>query len=121
MAFSYDLSTQVGELRLRLSDTNPKGYGFEDAELAYFLSSAGSLDAATVKAVRVLLTDAARRAKSFTDGERQLSYSDSGRVAGLQAVLKLYGGDLVTATVITPRPMPMDSGYVEVVPTLTTS
>lgn len=118
MGFTYDLATEVGELRLRLSDTNPKGYGFEDAELSYFLSSGGSLDAATVLAVRVLLTDAARRAKSFTDGERQLSYSDSGRVAGLQAVLKLYGGDMPTASVFSPGPMPSDSGYVEVIPTL---
>ena len=121
MAFTYDLATDRGALRLRLSDTNPKGYGFEDAELDYFLSAGGSLDAATVLAVRVLLTDAARRAKSFSDGERQLSYSDSGRVAGLQAVLKMYGGDLPKATVIQPGPMPMDSGYAEVVPVLPTT
>jgi hypothetical protein len=55
--------------------------------------------------------DAARRTKAFS--VPGLTYNDSARVEGLKASLKMYGGDLPTATVITPATQPYDSGYVE--------
>lgn len=111
MAFTYDVSTDRGRVRLKLSDTNSAAYGFEDAEIDALLSEGGTVLAATILGLRVLLVDAARRAKSVTTAGT--SYSDAGRVAGLQATLKMYGGDLPTATVVTLGAQPYDSGYVE--------
>lgn len=42
VGFSYDLSTDVGKIRLAIFDTNPDSYIFEDAELSAFLSMEGS-------------------------------------------------------------------------------
>ena len=111
MAFTYDLGTDRGKIRLKLSDTNSAAYGFEDAEIDAFLTEGGSVDKAVVLGLRVLLVDAARRAKAFyLPGT---TYSDAGRIAGIQAALKMYGGDLPTVTVISPQIQPYDSGYVE--------
>jgi hypothetical protein len=41
MSFSYDLSTSIGVLRLRIPDDNSLSYTFEDAELQSFLTQAG--------------------------------------------------------------------------------
>lgn len=42
MAFTYDVSTDVGKIRLAIFDTNPDAYIFEDGELSAFLSMEGS-------------------------------------------------------------------------------
>lgn len=117
MAFTYDLATSVGQLRLAISDTNAAAYGFEDAELTYLLTTGGSHNAAVILALRTLLVDAARRSKAFT--VPGLTYNDAGRVAGIQAALKMYG-DLPTVTIITPAALPYESGYVEL-PVVVTS
>jgi hypothetical protein len=38
MAFTYDLSSSEGQIRLLLMDTNSQSYVFEDAELSAFLA-----------------------------------------------------------------------------------
>lgn len=40
MSFTYDLSTDVGKLRLEISDTDSVYYVFSDEELSYFLTKA---------------------------------------------------------------------------------
>lgn len=42
MAFTYDLSSSEGQIRLLIMDTNPAAYVFEDAELSAFLSLEGA-------------------------------------------------------------------------------
>jgi hypothetical protein len=111
MAFTYSLATSVGQLRLAISDTNAAAYGFEDAELEYLLSAGGSHNGAVVLALRTLLVDAARRTAMFN--LPGMYYNDAGRVTALEKALKMYGGDLPTASVITPASLPFDSGYVE--------
>lgn len=111
MAFTYLLSTSVGQVRLAISDTNAESYAFEDAEIEYFLTQGASVKGGIVEALRALLVSAARRAKAFS--LPGATYDDRGRVAGLQAALKMYGGDLPTVSVITPASQPYDSGYVE--------
>jgi hypothetical protein len=118
MAFTYSLATSVGQLRLALSDTNAAAYGFEDAELEYLLSAGGSHNGAVILGLRTLLVDSARRTKAFSvtatgNGPSLTAYNDAARVAGLKEALRMYGGDLPTATVITPATQPYDSGYVE--------
>lgn len=111
MAFTYDLGTNRGVVRLNLSDTNSAAYSFEDAEIDSFLSRGGSVNAATVLGLRVLLVDAARRQKAFS--LPGMTYSDAGRVAGIEAALKLYGGELPDVVVVSVATQPYDTGYVE--------
>jgi hypothetical protein len=111
MAFTYDVATSRGKVRLKLSDTNSAAYGFEDAEIDEFLSEAGTVDGAVVLGLRVLLVDSARRTAMFN--LPGMYYNDAGRVTALEKALKMYGGDLPTASVITPAALPFDSGYVE--------
>ncbi len=62
MAFSYDLTTSVGQVRLALGDTisgsgvRPDGGNFTDAEIAYFIAQESSLDLAVGRACDVLAT-----------------------------------------------------------------
>jgi hypothetical protein len=111
MAFTYTIATNRGKVRLKLSDTNAAAYGFEDDEIDAFLSEGGTVDAAVVLGLRVLLVDSARRTKAFS--VPGLTYNDGARVEGLKAALKMYGGDLPTVTVIEPASQPYDTGYVE--------
>ena len=47
MTFTYDLSTSLGKLRLRIPDDDATSYVFEDAELSSYLTqSGGSVDLA---------------------------------------------------------------------------
>lgn len=111
MAFTYDLGANRGKVRLKLSDTNSAAYGFEDAEIDAFLSEGGSVTAAVILGLRVLLVDAARRQKAFS--LPGMTYSDAGRVEGIKAALKLYGGELPDITVVSVATQPYDTGYVE--------
>jgi hypothetical protein len=118
MAFTYAIATNRGKVRLKLSDTNAQAYGFEDEEIDAFLSEGGTVDAAVVLGLRVLLVDAARRTKAFSvtatgNGPSLTAYNDAARVAGIKEALRMYGGDLPTASVITPATQPYDSGYTE--------
>lgn len=115
MAFTYDLTTSRGQLRLTTADTNSAAYAFEDAEIDYWLTTAGTVTGAAVLAMRTLLADRARRVKAFAVGGQ--SYSDAAQVAGIVAWLRVHGGDLPAASVILPAELPMDASYDEVDPT----
>ena len=62
MSFTYDLSTDIGKIRLELGDTDdttgegvkPNGDNFSDEELQTFIESAGTWARAAVKALRTL-------------------------------------------------------------------
>jgi hypothetical protein len=119
VAFTYNLSTDIGRMRLELADTGGVGpgetaaagtFGFHDAELQYFLDQAGSVASAITLALLQLLTDGARRERAYTVSGT--NYDDRGRVAALERALKLRGY-LPAASVITPAALSFDSGYVE--------
>jgi len=112
MAFTYDLSTDTGAVRLRIADTTSTAYAFEDAEIAYFLSTAGTVIGAARLALQTLLTDAARRERVFK--LPGVDYDDKGRCAALQIALKNLGGDLPTLDVVSGATLPFDSAYVEI-------
>ena len=42
MSFTYDLSSSIGRIRLRISDTSSDNYIFNDEELAVFFDDEGS-------------------------------------------------------------------------------
>lgn len=110
MAFTYDITTDRGQVRLQLSDTNASAYVFEDDEIDYFLSKGGSVDGGTAEGLRVLLVDAARRAKYFQI--QGITQDTRGQVDAIRASLDVYGGSMPTLTVGLPALLPMDDGYV---------
>lgn len=110
MGFTYDLSTDVGKLRLRVGDTAgvapggsaTSGYAFDDDELAQFLTDAGSVGAAAVRALDTLIVSKARRARKFE--VPGLTYDDTAALAELRAIRQLIAADessLPTLTVST--------------------
>lgn len=111
MAFTYDISTDRGRLRLNLADTDSSAYVFEDEELDVLLAEASSVADATGAALRVLLADRARRAKRFA--MQGLSLDDTAQIAALKDLLSLYGGDLPTVQSVLPALLPSDEGFVE--------
>ena len=55
MAFTYDLTTNVGKVRLTIPDNDSTAYDLEDAEISYFLGVVGNnVTAAAVKCCRWL-------------------------------------------------------------------
>lgn len=117
MAFTYDLSTDTGKVRLRIADTRAVAYAFEDEEIAYFLTSAGSVVGAAYLCVQSLLADQARRVKQATVGD--VTYNDTARVAALNAILDRLatetGQNLPTISVVPSATMPHQEGWVETV------
>lgn len=82
MSFTYDLSTDVGLLRLEIQDTSEAQAAFSDQELAVFLAREGSVGLAAVAAVDVLIVDRARRQRMFNISGAM--YDDRGAVSALR-------------------------------------
>jgi hypothetical protein len=127
VAFTYLLSTEIGEVRLGLADTGgvapgsvaTSGYAFEDAEITYFLSKAGSVDGAIGLGAKTLLADSARRQRFFV--LPGMTYDDRGRVSALKQLVEMYGAEMPTVAVRMPAPTAFDSGFTDPTPTLTSS
>ena len=111
MAFTYDVTTNRGKVRLQLGDTTAAAYVFEDAEIDYFLDAGTTVNGATVEGLRVLMADAALRSKLYT--LKGMTFDDRKRVEDLERLVKMYGGDMPTASVTYTATLPMDSGFIE--------
>ena len=111
MAFTYDITTDRGKVRLKLADTDSSAYVFEDNEIDYFLTSASTVDDAVVIGLHVLLADRARRAKSFSI--QGLSLNDTAQIAAIQTLIEIYGGDEPTLAAVMPALLPSDNGFDE--------
>ena len=115
MAYTYDIGTDRGKVRLRLGDAygepdDPSTYTFEDDEIDALLTAGGTVDGATAEGLKVLLVDKARRAKAFN--LKGLSVNDSAGLATLRELLAVYGG-LPTVGVVLPALLPSDQGFNE--------
>lgn len=72
MAFTYDLTTNVGKVRFLIPDNDSTAYDFEDAEITHLLTLAGSnITGAAIKGCRQLARKYAKRATLVTDGRGQ--------------------------------------------------
>ena len=69
MAFTYDISTDLGRLRFELADTREDSHGFTDEELNALLASEANIWAAAVVAIDMLIMDRARFARAFTSAD----------------------------------------------------
>lgn len=124
MAFTYVLSTNIGKVRLKLADTGgvspggvaTSGYAFDDDEITQFLSEGGTVNEAVTLGIQSLIADAARRQRAYS--LPGMTYDDKGKVASLYQLLKLYGGEMHTATVSDVAEMPMDALFPDPTPTV---
>ncbi len=71
MSWTYDLTGDVGKLRLRIQDTTETSAFFSDEELAYFIASEGSVELGAAAAFEAL----AARAAAENESERIGDYS----------------------------------------------
>ena len=59
MAFTYDLSTEIGQVRLLIPDRVDAGHVFEDDEIQAFLALEGTVREATAGALETIASDQA--------------------------------------------------------------
>lgn len=114
MAFTYDLTTNRGKVRLALADTVEAEAIFTDAEIDHFISEGGTVNGAAIEGLRVLLVDRARRERRFA--AQGLTLDTKGQTAAIREAIAELGG-LPLATVIQPSALPSDEGYTEIYPT----
>ena len=94
MAFSYDLTTAVGQVRLALGDTTsgtgvrPDGSNFSDAEIAYFVAQESSIELAVARACDALATQWATVANLAVGPRREDLGSVAVRYAERAATLR---------------------------------
>jgi hypothetical protein len=74
MAFTYDPTTEIGKVRMRLRDAVEQRAMFTDAEISGIIDDEGSWRAAVVEGARILLMDIGRYARSYAmsrDGDSE--------------------------------------------------
>jgi hypothetical protein len=104
MATTYDLTTDVGKVRLGIGDTGSGGaWVFTDEEITYFLSVGSTIVGGQIEALRALLTSKSYRIK-FANVQG-IQYSDTQQVAAIMKALAILGGDMPTIAVSTTGPM----------------
>ncbi len=104
MATTYDLTTDVGKVRLGIGDTGSGGaWVFTDEEITYFLSVGSTIVGGQIEALRALLISKSYRMKRAT--VQGVAYDDTAQVAALLEALAILGGDMPTISVSTTGPM----------------
>ena len=69
MAFTYDLTTNVGKVRLLIPDNDATAYDLDDDEITYFLGTVGNnVTSAAVKCCRWLARKYAKKVGFTADG-----------------------------------------------------
>ena len=110
--FTSDPATNIGKLRLYLSDAKEQGAYFYDEELQVFLDKAGSVEGAAGLGALAILAGRSRRTRAITqDG---VSINDTSQVAALQDLADRWGGGVPqypAPTVSMPNPLPMDDAF----------
>lgn len=99
MSFTYDLTTDIGQIRLEIGDTEegqgvkPDGSNFSDEELQVILDREGGVMAAVAGVCEVLATQYARLVDTSVGPRREALGSIAQQYAARAAQLrKQYGG-----------------------------
>jgi len=109
VTFSYDPTTNIGRVRLRIMDTRPEDQFFSDEELTALIADAGSWRGAVAEAARVLLMRIGRFARNFSNEDG--STDETAAAQYLQALIAEYasqGPILPTVAVSTLGLAPSD-------------
>jgi hypothetical protein len=98
MAFTYDLTTNVGKVRLLVPDNDSAAHDLEDAEISYFLTQTGaSVEGAAVRACKWLARKYSKKASFSADGLSMQHTARAQEFAKRAAELEseLFGGMVV--------------------------
>lgn len=74
MAFTYDITDEVGKVRFEIPDNISEGHLFEDAEITYALEDEGSVLSAAARCCEIGARKYAQQADIAT-GDSKLTYS----------------------------------------------
>lgn len=99
MAFTFDLTTNRGKVRLGLADKRAETAWFTDAEIDHFLTTGGSVNEAINEGLRVLLAGHAAK-------------GDTAKVAEIERALAMRGGSMPTVQIGEGNSLPTDDAYV---------
>lgn len=91
MAFTYDVTTDRGKARFQVADTVEDRALFSDAEIDAALTMGGSVTGAVVLLRDIMLTRAARTARSYSN--EQGSVDDTAGLQYLQALAEQARAD----------------------------
>ena len=94
MSFTYVLTTDIGKVRLIISDKDELDYHFEDEELQAFLTTEGSVNLAAAGALESWAAAYALNADSEKIGDYAYAQSISKKM--LEMAAKLRAGDAMT-------------------------
>lgn len=102
MAWTYDLATDTGKIRLRIQDTTSTAALFSDEEIAYFVSIEGAVDLAAAMAFETL----AARTAAQPESEKIGDYSITRRSASqfLEQAKAIRAGATAAPMVLTAKP-----------------
>lgn len=98
MAFTYDIDTDRGKVRLALGDTHRKTAIFSDAEIDHFLAEGGDLEQGRLLAIQHAMSIAAMR-------------KDPAMVQALERAWQRFGGDRQPISVVFGGRVPGDDGF----------
>ena len=93
--FTYNLATDIGKVRMYLRDSDEGRAAFTDEEIGVFLTIAGSWRGAVAEAAQVLLMDAARFARVFTDEAGNVTDETAGTEL-LNGLIDRFGASAAT-------------------------
>ena len=96
--YTYDLTTDVGKMRMYLQDFPEGKARFTNEELTMFATEAGSWQRGIADAAGVLLMNVARFARVFTDAEGN-TIDETAGAEYLQDLIDKFGG----GTTVIPR------------------
>ena len=104
MATTYDLSNDIGKVRLGIGDTGAgSAWVFTDEEITYFLTAGSTVVGAQIEALKALLTAQSYRIKRAN--VQGVTYDDTAQVAAIKSALAILGGDMPAISVLKTGPM----------------
>lgn len=104
MAATYDLSTSVGKVRLKIGDTDTSNPIFQDAELEYFLTEqGGQIVPAAVAALTAILVNRAYLAKRMKIGSYETEQHAIADVKSAIELLSATGGFIESQIEVTEQ------------------
>jgi len=93
MSFTYTLTTDIGKVRLAISDNDSTNYHFEDDEIQAFLTAEGSVNLAAAAAAESWAAAYSLNADSERMGDYNYAQSISKKLLELAARLRAKEGN----------------------------
>lgn len=110
MSFTYVLTTDIGKIRLTISDNDATSYHFEDAELQAFLDTEGTVNLASAAALESWAAAYALNADSEHIGDYSYSQKITDKMLKLAANLRAGAANTPVITWAEPDLLGTDEG-----------